>query len=231
MTEPIYVKALAPVTKALEDESSPYGSFDVVLSTPDFDRDGEEVKSDEWETPLPEHIPFDIDHGMSVASTVGSGSPTIDDEGQLVVRGNWASTDLAQQTRTLVNEGHIRNVSVAFLRKYMPDEDDGEIVRRELLNGAFVAVPANPKAVVLSSKSMSEIQAEHDASVKAGAHCETVPAEPENFEGSESAPEAASSPAPEGTGEETASGTEERAVEKEAAAAMAAVYSARRVAY
>lgn len=153
MTDPICkATAVGVVTKGADDESSDSGTFEVILSTPTRDRDGEEVKSEEWVQPLPDHITFDIDHGMSVATTVGSGVPSINDDGQLVVRGSWASTDLAQTTRTLVNEGHIKTTSVAFMRRKSTKGNGG--VERELLNGAFVAVPANPEALVLVSKSL-----------------------------------------------------------------------------
>jgi hypothetical protein len=139
---------VAEVAPAPDEPDSPHGTFEVILSAPVIDRDGETLRPEEWE-PLPEHITFDIDHGMSVASTVGSGRPALDERGNLVVRGTYASTDLAQTTRALVNERHIRTTSVAFLRKQ--DRKTGK-PRRELLNGAFVAVPANTAALVLSSK-------------------------------------------------------------------------------
>ncbi len=154
------VKALATV-KAVDDGSET-GAFELILSTPTKDRDGEEVLTEEWELPLPEHITMDIDHGMSVATTVGSGVPTIDDDGRLVVRGAYASTDQAQAVRALVNEGHIRTTSVAFLRK--KTRVDGRVVtRRELLNGAFVAVPANPEALIMTSKTLTPEETEQAA--------------------------------------------------------------------
>lgn len=146
----IVTKAQALV-ETVESEN-PNGEFDVLLSTNALDRDGEELSPDEWKQPLPEHITFDSDHGMSVATTVGSGKPFINDNGQLQVRGTFASTPHAQGVRTLVNEGHIRSVSVAFMET---KSKSGKQTKssRELLNGAFVAVPANPEAVVLASKS------------------------------------------------------------------------------
>lgn len=129
------------------------GTFEVILSAPTLDRDGDTLKADEWVTPLPEHITFDSDHGMSVATTVGSGVPSIDDEtGNLIVAGTYSSLPRAQEVRTLVNEGHIRTTSVAFLT-IKDGKGPGATVRRELLNGAFVAIPSNREAVVLSSKS------------------------------------------------------------------------------
>lgn len=131
------------------ESDHPHGEFDVILSTKARDRDGDELLPDEWKEPLPEHITFDSDHGMSVETTVGSGKPFINDDGQLQVRGTFASTPHAQNVRTLVNEGHIRSVSVSFMQR---KSTKGAGVERELLNGAFVAVPANPEALVLSSK-------------------------------------------------------------------------------
>jgi hypothetical protein len=52
--------------------------------------------------------------------------------------------------RQLVNEGHVNSVSVTYAER--KNQKDGG-VQRELLNAAFVAIPANPEAIVLSSKS------------------------------------------------------------------------------
>lgn len=160
--------AVSPV-----DSENPNGEFDVILSTEALDRDGEKLYLSEWKTPLPEHITIDSDHDMSVVSTVGSGKPFINEKGQLQVRGTFASTPHAQNVRTLVNEGHIKTVSVAF--RVDKNRKDGGI-QRELLNAGFVAVPANPEAVVLSSKAakpdmVSHQQSIHDAAVALGAMC------------------------------------------------------------
>jgi hypothetical protein len=145
----VVTKATATVTP-VEDSKSKHGEFDVILSTSSLDRDGDELHPDEWKSPLPDKITFDSDHGMSVATCVGSGRPFINDSGQLQVRGVFASTPHGQAVRTLVNEGHIDRVSVAF--RNLPRTSKTAKPERELLNGAFVAVPANPEARVLSSK-------------------------------------------------------------------------------
>lgn len=153
-------KALATVQPGDDDAESPNGSFELILSTPELDRDGDILAQTGWKTPLPDHIVMDIDHGMSVATTAGSGEPFFDSDGNIRVKGTYASTDTGQTTRTLVNEGHIRTASVSF----MTDKSvkDGA-PSRELLNGAFVAVPSNRSAVVLSSKAFQAIEAETKA--------------------------------------------------------------------
>lgn len=160
------------------DEEFP-GSFEVVLSAPTKDRDGETLLPDEWKQPLPDHITFDVDHGMSVATTVGSGVPTLNDAGELVVAGTYSSLARAQEVRTLVNEGHVKTTSVAFMTE--KTQKDGKTVsQRELLNGAFVAIPSNREALVMSSKGVkagarnsatdtAHIQAIYDAAVALGA--------------------------------------------------------------
>lgn len=189
----VVTKATGQVTP-VEDGKSKHGEFDVILSTSSLDRDGDELHPDEWKTPLPERITFDSDHGMSVATCVGSGKPFINDNGQLQVRGVFASTPHGQAVRTLVNEGHIDRVSVAF--RNLPKTSKDSKPMRELLNGAFVAVPANDEARVLSSKAVKKdtdwredtmaavaamfeqgvpdqkyLQGVHDFAVKLGAGC------------------------------------------------------------
>lgn len=147
--------ALGEVKSVEDDGSDPNGEFDVILSAPTVDRDGEVIDAKVFE-PLPDRITFDIDHGMSTASTVGSGVPYYDGD-VLRVKGTFSSRPLAQEVRTLVREGHIRTTSVAFMGAKR-EEKDGvtHITHAELLNGAFVAIPSNRDALILSAKSYLE---------------------------------------------------------------------------
>jgi len=171
----------ATITPTGSDADFP-GTFEVVLSAPTKDRDGDTLLPDEWKQPLPDHITFDSDHGMSVATTVGSGVPRIDDEtGNLIVSGTFSSLPRAQEVRTLVNEGHIKTTSVAFMSE-KTEKDGKTAAQRELLNGAFVAIPSNREALVMSSKGVkagarnsaadaASIQNIHDAATGLGADC------------------------------------------------------------
>ena len=139
--------------KMLDDDGR--GTFEVVLSAPTLDRDGEVIDSGAFE-PLPGHITFDIDHGLSVATTVASGVPSYED-GLLIVRGEFSSIPRAQEVRTLVREGHIRSTSVAFMDSKKEVKDGiPHIVKAEILNGAFVPVPSNREAVVIAAKTFRE---------------------------------------------------------------------------
>lgn len=205
--------------KAVEDaDGDPNGEFDVILSAPTLDRDGEVIDAKVFE-PLPDHITFDIDHGMSTATTVGSGTPEYLPDGRLRVKGTYSSIPRAQEVRTLVREGHIRTTSVAFMGAVREEKDGVQhIVKAELLNGAFVPIPSNRESVVLSAKSYDEavkagarnstkdserLQAAHDLLVQNGAKC--VPAE------TEEATPAPETPASEEAGKSPASNVVEMA--------------------
>ena len=173
----------ADIAPAGPDDAFP-GSFEVILSAPTKDRDGDTLLPDEWKMPLPEHITFDVDHGMSVEKTIGSGVPSIDPEtGNLIVKGTYSSLPRAQDVRTLVNEGHIRTTSVAFMTE-KTQKDGATVTQRELLNGAMVAIPSNREAKILSSKSLAakagarnsaadaaKVQGIHDDAAALGADC------------------------------------------------------------
>lgn len=156
------------------------GSFEGVMSAPVLDRDNEIVDSKAFE-PLPEHITIDIDHGLTVATTVGSGTPYYDGDGLLKVKGTFASTPLGQEVRTLVKEGHIRHMSVAFRNAVREtDEKDGvqHVRKGELVNCTITGIPANLATAVTakvgarnSAKDMERIQGTHDHMVELGAQC------------------------------------------------------------
>jgi hypothetical protein len=63
--------------KAVRDDAAPHGSFEVILSAPTLDRDGEVIDAKAFD-PLPDHITFDVDHGMSTSTTIASGRPYYD---------------------------------------------------------------------------------------------------------------------------------------------------------
>lgn len=149
-----YGKAIASIESTDGDEFGPNGGFTAVLSTPSLDRDGDRLQKSEWQEFTQTRYPLDIDHGMSVADTVGSFVPYWDDD-RMMMRADFASTGKAQEARTLVNEGHIRNVSVAFMTD--KSKKDGE-PRRELLNAGIVATPSNRDAVILASKAASALK-------------------------------------------------------------------------
>ena len=138
------------------DDGVADGSFEAILSAPTVDRDGEVIDPKAFE-PLPDHITIDIDHGMTVGTTVGSGVPYYEGD-TLMFRGTFSSIPRAQEVRTLVTEGHIRKMSVAFMnanRENDPDDERPHIRRAELLNAAIVPIPSNREASILAAKALA----------------------------------------------------------------------------
>jgi len=150
----VYGKAIASIESTDDDKFGPNGGFTAVLSTPSLDRDGDRLHRDEWIEPLADRYPLDIDHGMSVADTVGSFHPYFEGE-RMLMDAYFASTPKAQEVRTLVLEGHISNVSVAFLTDKSKKDSEP---KRELLNAGIVATPSNRDAVILASKAASALK-------------------------------------------------------------------------
>jgi hypothetical protein len=135
------------------DPDDDAGMFEAILSAPTLDRDGEIIDAKAFE-PLPDHITIDIDHGMSVATTVGSGVPFYDGD-LLKFRGSFSTIPRAQEVRTLVAEGHVRKMSVAFMNartEVDPDDERPHIRSAELLNAAIVPIPSNREASILAAK-------------------------------------------------------------------------------
>ncbi|WRQ08830.1 capsid maturation protease [Mycobacterium phage mushipu] len=188
----LITKALATIDQSTEKDYGPNGGFTAVLSTPSMDRDGDSLKRHEWKEPLPDRVPLDVDHGMSVATTVGSFHPYFEGD-KLMMDAYFSSLKQAQDVRTLVDEGHISTVSVAFMNDRGAMKDGTP--HRELLNAGIVAIPSNRDAVILQSKALDTraqelahekvlekaagagngdtalLQAIHDAAVHLGAEC------------------------------------------------------------
>lgn len=155
-----------PVTAGEATDEYPHGTFEVILSAPTKDRDGEIVDSKAFE-PLPDHITFDTDHSMTCDSVVGSGTPYYHEDGTLRVKGGYAGDERSQTIRQKVVDKHIRTTSVTFMSAERVADEKGidHVVKAELLNGTFTPVPSNRESVVLSAKSILD----HVTAAKAAA--------------------------------------------------------------
>lgn len=191
------------------------GTFEGIMSAPVLDRDNEIIDTLAFD-PLPAHITIDIDHGLTVEKTVGSGEPYYDTDGLLKVKGAFASTPLGQVTRTLVKEGHIRHMSVAFRGAVRElDEESGitHIRKGELINCTITGIPANMATAVVAkvgarnaAKDLERLQATHDHMVELGATCEAkhVHAAEQKSADTETPPAPVDTAAPEGAAVEVA---------------------------
>lgn len=123
------------------------GTFEVIASTENVDRDGEVILVKAWQTENFMKNPvllFGHDYyslPIGVITSLESG------EKGLVAKGIFARTAFAQEVRQLYDDGILKAVSVGFI----PLEKSGNtITKAELLELSFVPVPANADALSLS---------------------------------------------------------------------------------
>lgn len=159
MTE-VISKAFATIEGIDEKDYGPNGGFTAVLSTPSEDRDGDELFREEWKDFTQERYPLDMDHGMSVATTIGSFRPYFDGQ-KMMMEANFAGDEISQRVRGLVtpdeNTGirHIQGVSVAFM---LDKNKKSGTPKRELLNAGVVCIQSNRDAVILGAKAVSALK-------------------------------------------------------------------------
>lgn len=141
------VKDLVEATKAADDA----GTFEVVVSTADFDRSGESVDPTGMDFTMYKMNPIVLWGHDYYALPIGVCDSIEIIEGKIVAKGRFAPADanpFAQQVRKLYDSKIVRATSIGFIVKEM----NGNIITKgELLEFSFVPVPANPYALSLSA--------------------------------------------------------------------------------
>lgn len=141
-------------TKAATDS----GSFEVIVSTADIDRQGESIDQGGWNFGLYKQNPIVLwahDYSMLPIGVTES-IETID--GKTVAKGKFAPEEanpFAQQVRRLYDLKIVRATSVGFIAKQM---EGNKITEAELLEFSFVPVPANPYALSLMKTNNLDVQ-------------------------------------------------------------------------
>jgi hypothetical protein len=132
-------------TKAAEDT----GSFEVIISTADIDRQGEIIDQNGWDLSFYKLNPVVLWAHDYYSLPIGVTTDIKVEDGKLIAKGTFAPEEanpFAQQVRRLYDLKIVRATSVGFI----PLETDGQkITRAELLEFSFVPVPANPYALSL----------------------------------------------------------------------------------
>lgn len=132
-------------TKAAEDS----GTFEVIISTADIDRQGESIDQNGWDLTFYKLNPVVLWAHDYWSLPIGICDEIAVQDGKLVAKGRFAPEEcnaFAQQVRRLYDAKIVRTTSVGFI----PLEMDGSNIKRaELLEFSFVPVPANPYALSL----------------------------------------------------------------------------------
>lgn len=125
------------------------GGYSVLASTSSVDRQGDSIDQQGWDIKNFMANPVMLwAHDYSALPVAKATNITIDQRG-LVCDYEFAPVEgnpMAQQVKTLVDEGFLNAVSVGF----MPLERNGNVITKmELFEISFVPVPANPQALQL----------------------------------------------------------------------------------
>lgn len=151
------VKTFIEKTKAASEDS---GSFKIVISTADTDRQGESVSQNGWDLSFYKMNPIVLWAHDYSALPIGTCTKIEVVDGKLVAEGKFAPADanpFAQQVRRLYELGMVNATSVGFIPKEYDANRDGVITRSELLEFSFVPVPANPMALRLDEIKLNHI--------------------------------------------------------------------------
>lgn len=144
--------SLKHVNAAVVKTSADAGTWTAVASAPTLDRDGEVVDPFAF-APLPASVP--VHDGHRFDRVVGRAVPRYDAQGTLYVDGRFSSIPEAQRTRTLVLEGVLDSMSVAFHNPVRTNvEGTPHITKGELLAVDFVSVPSNRDARVVAVRAL-----------------------------------------------------------------------------
>lgn len=144
------IKGLIEKTKAASDTDS--GSFKIVVSTSDVDRQGESVNQNGWDLTFYKMNPIVLWAHDYSALPIGMCTSIEVQDNKLVAEGKFAPSEanpFAQQVRKLYDLGMVNTTSVGFIPKEYDGKKDGVINKSELLEFSFVPVPANPMALRL----------------------------------------------------------------------------------
>ena len=140
-------RSLIEKTKAADAADS--GTFEVVISTSDFDRSGESVDQKGWNLANYMANPVVLWGHDYYALPIGVCDSIVQEGNKLIAKGRFAPAEanpFAQQVRRLYDAKIVRATSVGFI----VNEMEGNIITQaELLEFSFVPVPANPYALSL----------------------------------------------------------------------------------
>lgn len=147
-------KEFVEKTKAASDS----GSFEVVISTADIDRQGESIDQNGWDLEPYKKNPVVLWGHDYWSLPIGITESIEVSDGKLIAKGRFAPAEanpFAQQVRQLYDLKIVRATSVGFIVK---EAQAATITKAELLEFSFVPVPANPYALSLSQAKFLDLE-------------------------------------------------------------------------
>lgn len=137
----------------------------IIASDETLDRYGEVVPLDAWDLRNYKKNPvLLVDHNYSMSAIVGRAKNLKVGEKEFTFEPEFHNiTQLATEVQKMVEEGFAPAVSVGFI-PHGPAKDGGKGTN-ELLEISFVAVPANPSALVLQN-ALKAVKADEETEIK-----------------------------------------------------------------
>lgn len=122
------------------------GTFEVVATTEDTDRDGEVIRADGWDFEPYKKNPIVLWAHNFYDMPIGKVTEIIQEGNRIIAKGVFAPTEKAQEVRKVYDGKFLNTVSVGFIPR---EREMNIITRAELLELSFVPVPANPNAIAI----------------------------------------------------------------------------------
>ena len=142
------VASLIAHTKEAAEVDS--GTFNVIASTADRDRQNEIVLQDGWDLSFYKLNPVVLWAHDYSSMPIGVCTEIAVIDGKLQAKGKFApasANPFAQQIRMLYDLGFVKTVSVGFIPTEYDTNDRDVVTKAQLLEFSFVPVPANPYAL------------------------------------------------------------------------------------
>lgn len=148
-TERLSSEIIKNLIASTKDAAADTGTFDVIVSTEDRDRQNEIVKQEGWDLSFYKLNPVVLwahDYG---ALPIGVCTSIALEGNKLRAQGKFAPTEEAQKIRALYDGGYLKTTSVGFIPTEYDANDRDVVIKAQLLEFSFVPVPANPFALSL----------------------------------------------------------------------------------
>lgn len=145
-------EATAKFFSIMKDVGDDTGTFDVIISTADRDRQNEIVMQEGWDLSFYKLNPVVLWAHDYDALPIGVCTNIALVDGKLRAQGKFApasANPFAQQVRALYEGGFVKTTSVGFIPTEFDANDRDVVLKAQLLEFSFVPVPANPYALSL----------------------------------------------------------------------------------
>jgi len=148
-----FLKGLTVKSVSYDNEDT----FKVIASTGKKDRDWEVLDSKWWDFDDYLNNPVIVaNHDYKVENIVWKATSIYMENNKLIVEWVFSKTEKGIMFNKLYNEWFLKGVSVWYITKEIDPLNSSVILKQELIELSFVAVPCNPEAISLDKKDLEK---------------------------------------------------------------------------